>query len=237
AHAATGASSDEPAEAPTDEPAEASTDRSADKEAETHAESADAEPADEGVELKRPVARRRPQRGAPHRNVVLFVFLVGGLSASFGFLGNPGRAPKAAKPAWRIGQTVKTEITVVSTDAQALACAMKKPVKDHRCAFDTRDQAAEGIDTDATKNPKLLQPFTAVNRQQFLASNLWTQPPLQAKLATEKPGALTPRFSVKCQMKILGKTKDTSVRWEKDGPWYAGNGWFIGDLSDCRIKE
>ena len=186
----------------------------------------------------RPLPRRRRKRGNPTRNIILFVVLVGGLALAFAALGNSRSGPggTAGTPKWKVGQVVDAEITLVTTDHNNLACAMPTDVNGRHCAFSERNKAS-GKPSDPRQADKLLQPYTTVDRVQFMASGLWMQPELKAKLDKENFDRPSPRFSVKCKFHVEGKSKNAFVQWKNGEGWHPANDWYTGWVDNCRISK
>lgn len=131
------------------------------------------------------------------------------------------------EPAWKVGDVVDVEITLVAGDGKNLACAALDEVEGRHCAF-------EAADKPWSKSPdqsddKTLRPYTTVEKQQLAAAGLWGQPVMQGKLPNE-------RFTVACKFKVEGKLVKPMVRWSSTGPFAdAGPTWPAGMLSDCKI--
>ena len=188
---------------------------------------------------KKAKAKRRPARGrgrpaprkkgSPTRNIIFFVLVVGGIAAAFAFLGNQSGGGGAPKPKWKTGETVDVELTLVHTDRQNLACAMKDELKGRHCAFEAQNKRSSKSG-DPTKNDKLLQPYTTTNGMQLMASGLWMQPSMVKDLPKS-------RFSVKCKFVVEGKSKAGYVRWKPGEGWHPGTGWFVGELKDCSLAK
>jgi hypothetical protein len=187
----------------------------------------------------RPAPRRRKKRGNPTRNIILFVALVGGLALAFAALGNSrsgGAAGPSPRPKWKEGQVVDAEITLVTTDHRNLACAMKEEIAGRYCEYTERNQKS-GKPGDVRQNDKLLQPYTTTDRVQFMASGLWMQPELKAKLDKEDFDRPSPRFSVKCKFHVEGMSKNAFVQWKSGEGWHPANDWYTGYVDNCHISQ
>ncbi|MBW2454683.1 MAG: hypothetical protein JRI68_09235 [Deltaproteobacteria bacterium] len=174
----------------------------------------------------RPAQRKK---GSPTRNIIFFVLVVGGIAAAFAFLGNQSGGGGAPKAKWKTGETVDVELTLVHTDRQNLACAMKDEIKGRHCGFEAQNKRSSKSN-DPTKNDKLLQPYTTTGGQQLMASGLWMQPSMIKGLPKS-------RFSVKCKFVVEGKSKAGFVRWKPGEGWHPGNGWYTGELKDCSLAK
>jgi hypothetical protein len=163
--------------------------------------------------------------GSMVKSMILFLIIVGGLTAAFLLLNPPEGGPVPA-PKWNTGQTVDVELTLVASDSKDLACASTEEVAGRKCEFETQTKPrpkAEGDDADK----KLLKPYTTTDRVQFLAGGVWSDPALKGKLPTT-------RFSVKCKYTVEGKIKKPVIRWSTD--WYEpGSDWYAGVVSACSL--
>jgi hypothetical protein len=183
--------------------------------------------------------RRRvvQKRGSPTRNIILFVILVGGLAAAFGIFGSTGGDGGPAPAAkWKEGTVVPVEITLVTTDYKNLACAMAEEVKGRYCAFESQNKRNPKSQGDVRAEENLLQPFTTTDQIQFMASGLWMDPALKAKLDKENWERPSPRFSVTCQFSVEGRTNTAFVQWKPGEGWHSGNGWYTGSVKDCKLQ-
>ncbi|RLB61500.1 MAG: hypothetical protein DRI90_11235 [Deltaproteobacteria bacterium] len=157
------------------------------------------------------------------------MLVVGGIAAAFAFLGNQSGGGGTPRPKWKTGDTVDVELTLVHTDRQNLACAMKEELKGRHCAYEAQNKRSSKSN-DARKNDKLLQPYTTTNGMQLMASGLWMQP----SMIKNVPKA---RFSVKCKFVVEDKTKNAFVQWKAGEGWHPGNGWVTGELKDCSVGK
>ncbi|MFT3769706.1 MAG: hypothetical protein QM820_30075 [Minicystis sp.] len=168
-----------------------------------------------------------PQQGASlGKSMILFVVIIGGLAAGFALLGSE-KHQEQAKPKWKVGDVADVEITLVKNDRQDLACASADEINGKHCGFEANNKPwSKGDNAD---DKKLLKPYTTTDRVQFAAAGVWSEPALSG----DKLPAT--RFSVKCKYKVEGMLKAMSVRWESTGQWFAGNDWYAGSVSDCKI--
>ncbi len=234
----------EPEKEPTSEPPKAKTDEDEDDEDEPE----EAKPAPKAA-AKRPATRAKSRgpgalraREAPAKpggslgkSVLLFFVIVIGLCAGFAILGREAPPGEVSKPKWTTGQTVDVEITVVKSDQKDLSCASAEEIGGKHCAFDAFDKPPAPpppwTKSSVGDDKKLLKPYTTVDRIQFVAAGLWSDP----ALAADKIPAT--RFSVKCKFKVEGTLKDVGVRWDPAAQWYANKDWYAGAVSDCKIAQ
>ncbi|MBI4700280.1 MAG: hypothetical protein HY744_03775 [Deltaproteobacteria bacterium] len=184
----------------------------------------------------RPKGRKKKgeKKASPLRNVLLFVVIVGGLAAAFAFLGQETGGSQAS-PKWKNGDVIDVSITLVTTDVDDLACANDGEIAGRYCGYEApRKKYAKA--QNARQDANLLQPYTTTEpRLQFLAAGLWTQPALKDKLAKEDWDHPSPRFSVKCKLKVEGKAKSPQVQWKPGEGWHPQPGWYTGSISECKL--
>ena len=70
----------------------------------------------------------RPKGGSLAKSVVLFIVVVGGLAAGFALLGREQGGGGRANTAWKVGQTVDVELTLVKQDKEELTCAAPQDI-------------------------------------------------------------------------------------------------------------
>jgi hypothetical protein len=170
----------------------------------------------------------RPKGGSLGKSVLLFIVVVGGLAAGFALLGREqGGGGRPASAAWKTGQTVDVEITLVKQDKDELACASPQDVKGRRCAQERANKAwATPGDND---DKKLFKPYTTTTGAELLAAGLWSEP----AMTTNLPNV---RFSVKCKFTVEGIIKQPAIRWASDRPYYdSPTEWPAGVVSGCTV--
>jgi len=176
--------------------------------------------------VARTAAAQPVRRSGLGKSLLMFVVIVGGLAAAFALLGQETNGPTAA-PKWKAGQSVDVEITLVASDKNDLACASATEMAGKHCGFEAKNKPwSKG---SATDDKAVLRPYTTVDRVQFLAAGVWSQPTLS--------GTLPPaRFSIKCKFTVDGQMSGSAVRWESSGPWYDRNdSLYVGSVSDCKL--
>ena len=178
-----------------------------------------------------PLAKGRPvpvrKGGSLGKSMLLFVIIVGGLTAAFVLFGESSSSGPAA-PKWKVGESPDLELTLVADDKTKLACAAPEEIAGARCAFEDKTQARPAGDTADDK--KLLKPYTTVDHVQILAAGLWSDPALT--------GTLPPtRFSVKCKYKVEGKVKSSWMRWDIGGSWNEVKDIYAGSISGCKLVQ
>jgi hypothetical protein len=170
----------------------------------------------------------RPKGGSLTKSVLLFIVVVGGLAAGFALLGREqGGAGRAANAAWKTGQTVDVEITLVKQDREELMCAAAQEINGRRCAQE-RANKPWGTPSSAD-DKKLLKPYTTTNGAELLAAGLWSEPSMTTNLPPT-------RFSVKCKFTVEGIVKAPAIRWASDRPFYdSPSDWPAGAVTGCTV--
>jgi hypothetical protein len=127
--------------------------------------------------------------------------------------------------AWHRGDKNLIEITLVASDQTNLACASDQIMDGLRCGFaaDTKTRA-EGV-----TEGKVLSPYCTLGGDIFLGAGLWE--------SITKAGPLpTTRFTVLCDLEIVGGLRAVSLRWKPDGPFEPSQKSLpVGALRDCTI--
>jgi hypothetical protein len=188
-----------------------------------------------GARGKRPAPRKS---GISMRNVLVFGALVVLLLAGFGVLGTRDAGGPNNAPRWKLNEPVDVELTLVASDASDLNCAMEGEVAGLHCGFtaaNAKNPAAQGSRDDA----KLLQPYSTTTRQNFLASGVWMQPDTKdaAALDAKIKSMQNPRFSLSCKFIPRGRAKTAKVQWKPGSDWNTGDGWYIGEVKDCKLPK
>ncbi|HSO00475.1 MAG TPA: hypothetical protein VLS89_19420 [Candidatus Nanopelagicales bacterium] len=186
-----------------------------------------------GKAPKRPAARPVPPPpppvppGALGKSLLLFVLIVGGLAAAFALLGQETGGSVAAAN-WKPGAKPQVEITLIANDRRELSCWSAEELNGRHCGFEGPTKPwSKG---DPADDKTLLRPYTTVDRIQFLAAGLWTEPALS--------GSNLPlgRFSVKCTYNVEGVIKRPGIRWSSEGAWLdQTNDWHTGYVSNCKV--
>lgn len=134
------------------------------------------------------------------------------------------------------GKTVDVDITLVTADANDLACAADFELGGARCAFDR-----EGNPWKEEPSGGLLAPYMTTNRTLLLIADLFHEPAIARRLEEEPPDAkprdaLT-RFTASCKLHAESKAKDFYVRWTPSASWGHRKEAWVGRVSDCTIRD
>lgn len=149
----------------------------------------------------------------------------------------------AARASWRVGQTASIHLTVVTSDYQHLACAMKTSAGQDHCEFKNEREKfplAETAPVDDNKR-HILQPYRTTDRNLILAAGLWAQPQVALRLHNEPPLASKEsslaRFVVACDVKFVEEWSDAMVRWKQRERWSNQGTAMVTELQQCEILE
>ncbi len=167
-----------------------------------------------------------PSSASLGKSMVLFVVVVGTLAAGFALLGQERGGGGPRGPAWKPGQTVDVEITLVAGDKRELNCAATEEVAGRHCNFETPTKTwGKG---DAGDDKKTLRPYTSTDNVQFVAAGLWSEPALAGNLPAT-------RFSVKCKYAVEGKLKNPTFHWESGWEGQPRPEMLAGILTGCTL--
>ncbi|WP_373045185.1 hypothetical protein [Vulgatibacter sp.] len=159
--------------------------------------------------------------------VALAIFLlVTGLYPDIGKTRTPTRQIAA-------GKKIPVSITLVTADANDLACAGNDEVGGARCAFDEDGKPW----ADAGEKP-VLAPYMTVDNVLFLIPDLWKEPALAKKLAADPPSIdreRLRRFTAKCELEAVEKAKSFYVRWVPTMEWQHNREAWVGRIAGCSI--
>lgn len=212
-------------------PSEEERDEGDDRDADGEEDKAAARPKPRAKAAKRPAPRTPPpppvppQGGAMGKSLLLFVVIVGGLAAAFAIFGQETGSNAAS--GWKPGTKAQVEITLVPSDKRDLACLSGQEVAGRHCAFEA--PAKPWSKGDPNDDKMLLRPYTTVDRIQFLAAGVWSDPVLAGNLPLG-------RFSIKCTLNVEGTVKRPSVRWSPEGAWLEQtNDWHAGHVTGCKM--
>jgi hypothetical protein len=146
--------------------------------------------------------------------------------------------PKRSAAAYEIGQEIDVSITLVTTDARALACGSPEVVADHHCEFETSKQ--KWSKTQGKPQPmEILAPYKTTDDRLFLVPDLWREPALAQRLSIDPPNFNQEhaRFVANCKLKIEGKIDKIETRWQYNGKWGEATDAWVGTISACLLSD
>jgi len=205
-------------------------------------ESQDETPSDEAndpnltpkkTKKKKKTAADRP-RPKPIARAIALIVLVGIPAALFLFSGRErGKAAGGGKlPAsagWVVGSEHDANITLVAQDKTYLACASPEELAGKHCEYEAKDKKwSKGGSAD---DKMQLRPYRlAGTNDPVLISGLWSEPALKGTLPNQ-------RFAIRCKIKVEGKLKKPTVRWN-GRDWYDEPfDWPVASVSNCAVSK
>lgn len=144
---------------------------------------------------------------------------------------------------WVEGVTRRVGITVVTKDADRLACASDKVFDNTRCEFQQNKQRwpkVEGAIVD-DNGVDLVVPYrTTVGNHLVFIAGLW-DPPATAFRRHREPSRSIPeaklkRFTALCDLHFIGKHDSVELRWDYSKPWYTERAVAVARAKDCIIE-
>jgi hypothetical protein len=138
------------------------------------------------------------------------------------------------------GQDVDVAITLVSTDAKALACASSEEIKGRHCEYGSRSERwNKPSTTGRAPAADTLAPYKTTDDILLLIPALFSEPALVERLAIDPPtfGTEHIRFVANCKMRVDAKMKEVDVRWATQGQWYPNRDVPVGIVSGCWLSD
>jgi len=143
------------------------------------------------------------------------------------------------------GQDVDVAITLISTDAKALACASNEEIKGRHCEWTGKTEAGK---TERWSKPSstgrppasdTLAPYKTTDDILLLVPALFAEQALVDRLAIDPPtfGQEHIRFVANCKLHVESKMKELDVRWAPQGQWYPQRDVPIGAVSGCWLSD
>ena len=146
----------------------------------------------------------------------------------------------AAPRAFSEGQDVDVAITLVTTDAKALACAYAEELHGRHCEYSSRnDKWSKPPNPGRTAAADTLAPYKTTDDILLLIPALFGEQALRERLAIDPPNFNTEhiRFVANCKMHIDGKVTEIDVRWAPNGQWQTQNNAWYGPVSGCWLSD
>jgi hypothetical protein len=155
---------------------------------------------------------------------------------------NPGSITPKPKQ-WVEGATLKVGITVVTKDADRLACASDKVFDSSHCEFQLNKQRwpkAEGAIVD-DNGVDLVVPYrTTVGNHLVFVTGMWNTPALAFRRHREPARSITEaklkRFTALCDLHFIGHHDSVELRWDYSKPWYTERDVAVARAIDCSVE-
>ena len=131
-------------------------------------------------------------------------------------------------------------ITLISTDAKALACWSSEDPSGRHCSFQSpTEQWAKPSTTSRPAAEDTLAPYKTTDDELLLIAGLFQQPTLRERLNIDPPtfGVEHIRFVANCKLHIEGKLKEINVRWATNGQWQQQKDVPFGGVTSCWLSD
>jgi hypothetical protein len=138
------------------------------------------------------------------------------------------------------GQDVDVAITLVTTDAKALACASTEEVHGRHCEYASHtDKWSKPSSTGKPAAADTLAPYKTTDDVLLLVPALFSEPALVERLSIDPPtfGQEHIRFVANCKLHVDTRMKQVDVRWAPQGEWYSQRDVPIGTVSGCWLSD
>jgi hypothetical protein len=138
------------------------------------------------------------------------------------------------------GQDFDVAITLVSTDAKALACWSTEEANNRHCQLQSPTEPwAKPAQPGRPAADDTLAPYKTTDDELLLISGLFQQPALRERLNFDPPtfGVEHVRFVANCKLRVEGKLKEVNVRWATNGTWQPQKDVPFGGVSSCWLSD
>jgi hypothetical protein len=142
------------------------------------------------------------------------------LYANWDYANGPRRA--TPQRTFKTGEDIDVSITLVSTDAKALACWSAQDPNGRHCEFESPSQRwSKAASPGRPPGQDLLAPYKTTDDILFLVPGLWLEPALARRLTIDPPDFSREhiRFVANCKMHLEGEMQNFEVRWAQQGQW------------------
>ncbi len=145
---------------------------------------------------------------------------------------------------WTAGASAEVELTLVTKDAERLACADDRVFDGNHCEYDKNKRRwPQERDKPLDDNRlELIQPYrTAVGNYLVMVSGLWATPELAMRRHLEpargRAEKSLKRFIARCTLRFLGNMDGVQVRWDFNKQWYTEKWARAAKAESCTIVE
>jgi hypothetical protein len=132
------------------------------------------------------------------------------------------------------GQEIYVHFSLSTADKTAAMCATPEPIFERACRYRSPDQSA----SDGDRASKL-QPFGTTRGVIYLVDDLFADPAVAARFASEPPQGKSnkqlKRFEARCSLRLLGRAPPVHIRWGKTTRWATPPRLWVGVPSDCTV--
>lgn len=149
----------------------------------------------------------------------------------------------ASRASWKVGQSSRVLITVVTSDYSRMACADARSAGDAHCEFENeREKWKAKSPSDPVDNNKksILQPYRTTDKNLILAAGFWAQPEVAMRAHREPArnvsrGKLA-RFVASCEVEFIAKWERPAIRWSPSQKWLREDA-MVAEFKSCRLLE
>ncbi|MCC6215008.1 MAG: hypothetical protein IT376_09075 [Polyangiaceae bacterium] len=127
------------------------------------------------------------------------------------------------------GTLVWADLTLVPDDANRLACASAHDFSGFRCAHGP----------DGARVPELARPLVpavTTGRELYFVAGLFQDPDLARHLASARARP-NERFTVRCQLRLIERTRELRVRFHLDTPFAPAEPGWVADAVSCHLPS
>ncbi len=143
---------------------------------------------------------------------------------------------------WQPGSVLEVDLTLVTKDAERLACADDREFEGARCEYkdDKRRRRHDRSKPADDNRVDLIQPYrTARGNHLVLVAGLWTTPDIAMRRHYEPARGVAEktlrRFIARCRLRFVGQMDGVDVRWEFNKKWYTEKRAPVAVAESCRI--
>lgn len=158
--------------------------------------------------------------------VAAWVIVLGGLLAAWPLWNERGE-PEALEP----GGVIQQDLTLVPADGSRLDCGLDRDVGGYRCRFNTRLVRRSVPPADQ------LAPYVSVKGRLFLVGALFQEERVRAHAKARGLGATAPRFTARCEMRVLERIDRVRVRFGPIARWTWSEGVWVVEPIRCDVVE
>jgi hypothetical protein len=154
-----------------------------------------------------------------------------------------GRELPAPDPEeWKPGTRTEVDLTLVTKDAERLACADDREFEGTLCEYkdDKRRRRHDRTQPADDNRVHLIQPYrTARGNHLVLVAGLWATPDIAMRRHREPARGVAEktlrRFIARCHLRFVGEMDGVDVRWEFNKKWYAEQRAPVAVAEHCQI--
>lgn len=156
-----------------------------------------------------------------------------------------GAADTTPRPnTWTPGTEVHVDLTLITKDADRLACSDDAEYDGTYCEFKEnkqrrRNDPAQPLDDNRVS---VIQPYrTATGNVLVLVAGLWATPALAMRRHLEPARGVADkdlrRFIARCKLKFIGELSNVELRWDYNQQWFNESKAPLARAEWCDILE